>query len=121
MFPLWEQCLRRVSGIDKRRERRKSGVESLRIIGLRVLNDFCDAHADCREWIENWISDVESQNWKTPKEIKERYASASFLADRVVIFNVRGNNYRLEVQVAFNSGVVFIRWIGTHAEYSRRY
>jgi mRNA interferase HigB len=120
MFHIWEHTPASSLGSNSGREPRKSGVEALRIIGLRVLKDFCDAHADCREWIENWISDVESQNWKTPQQIKDRYASASFLADRVVIFNVRGNNYRLEVQVAFNSGVVLIRWIGTHAEYSSR-
>jgi mRNA interferase HigB len=92
----------------------------MRIVGLGVLHAFCDLHPDCRGWIENWISDVEGQSWKTPQDVKDRYRSASFLPDRVVIFNVRGNDYRLEVQIAFNIGVVYIRWIGTHAEYSKR-
>jgi len=48
------------------------------------------------------------------------YISASFLAERIVIFNVKGNRYRLEVQVAYNSGLVIVRWAGTHAEYMKR-
>ena len=59
--------------------------------------------------------------WSTPQDVKESYASASFLADRIVIFNVKGNRYRLGVQVAYNTGVVVVRWAGTHADYTKRY
>lgn len=92
----------------------------MRIIGLSVLHDFSSKHADCRRWIENWVSDVRASQWSTTHDIKSRYASASFLANNIVIFNVRGNNYRLETQVAYRNGVVAIKWIGTHAEYSHR-
>ena len=93
----------------------------MRIVGRDKLDEFAGAHADARAWIEKWIADCEAIRWQTPQEIKARHASASFLADRVVIFNVKGNRYRLEVQVAYNTGVVVIRWIGTHAEYSKRH
>lgn len=93
----------------------------MRIIGLGVLNTFCAKHADCRTWITNWISDVKASRWVTTHDIKQRYPSASFLEDRVVIFNVRGNDYRLEVQIALAVGVIAIKWIGTHAQYNRRY
>jgi mRNA interferase HigB len=92
----------------------------MRIIGLNRIHDFCAAHADCRRWLENWISDVKGSRWQTTHDIRLRYASASFLSDNVVIFNVKGNDYRLETQVAFNVGVVAIKWIGTHAAYTRR-
>lgn len=92
----------------------------MRIIGLGVLSAFCDEHADCRKWISNWIRDVQQSEWKTTHDIKARYPSASFLANNVVIFNVRGNEYRLETQVAFGVGVVAIKWIGTHSEYDKR-
>ena len=93
----------------------------MRIIGLGVLDSFCAKHADCRKWVANWLSDVRGSNWKTTHDIKNRYPSASFLEERIVIFNVRGNEYRLVVQVTFNIGVVEIKWAGTHSEYERKY
>ena len=92
----------------------------MRIMGLGILSDFCAEHADCRKWIANWISDVRHSQWKTTHDIKERYASASFLADNIVTFNVRGNEYRLEVRIALRTGIVLVRWMGTHAEYTKR-
>ena len=92
----------------------------MRIVGRDKLDEFAGAHADARSWIENWIADTETARWGTPQDIKTRYASTSYLAGNVVIFNVKGNRYRLEVQVAYNTGVVVVRWIGTHAEYTKR-
>ena len=56
----------------------------------------------------------------TPQDVRNRYSTASFLSGGLVIFNVRGNKYRLEVHVAYRSGVMAIVWIGTHREYDRR-
>ena len=89
----------------------------MRIIGRDRLDAFCARHADARTWIEAWLHEVETTSWAVPQDIRDRYASASFLAGNLVIFNVRGNNYRLEVHVAFRSGVVTVRWAGTHREY----
>lgn len=90
------------------------------LVGRDALDEFTNAHADARAWIENWIADTEAARWRTPQDIKVSYASASFLADRVVIFNVKGNHYRLEVQVAYNAGVLIVKWVGTHADYTKR-
>lgn len=92
----------------------------MRVIGLGLLSAFCDEHADCRKWISNWVRDVKQSTWATTHDIKSRYPTASFLASNVVIFNVRGNDYRLEVQVTLAVGVVVVKWIGTHAEYTKR-
>lgn len=92
----------------------------MRIVGRERLDEFTGAHADARSWIANWILDTERASWLTPQDIKDRYVSASFLYGNVVIFNVRGNHYRLEVGVAYNTGVVAVRWIGSHAEYTQR-
>ena len=92
----------------------------MRIAGRNLLDDFCTMHSDARRWIENWLSDVESAGWLRPQDIKDRYSSASFLAGNTVIFNVKGNDYRLEVTCAYRTGVVVVKWIGTHAEYDRR-
>jgi len=92
----------------------------MRIVGRDKLDEFVSTHADTRQWIENWIAETEAVRWSSSMGIKRRYASASFLANNVVIFNVKGSRYRLEVQVAYNTGIVVIRWLGTHAEYTKR-
>ena len=92
----------------------------MRIVGRDKLDEFVGAHADARPWIENWIAEVEASRWRTPRDIKDRHASTSFLAYNVMYFNVKGNRYRLEVLVAYNTGTVVVRWLGTHAEYTKR-
>lgn len=92
----------------------------MRIVGRDKLDEFSSAHADARTWVANWIADAEAAQWRTPQDIRRGYATASFLEHSVVIFNVKGNRYRLEVQVAYNTGVVVVRWAGTHAEYTKR-
>ncbi len=92
----------------------------MRITGRDKLDEFSGTHTDARSWIENWIADAETAKWLTPQDIKRNYASASFLASNIVIFNVKGNRYRLEVRIAYNTGVVVVRWAGTHAEYTKR-
>ena len=92
----------------------------MRIAGRELLELFCGKHADARAWIESFLADVELAVWTKPRDIRNQYASASFLAQSVVIFNVKGNAYRLEVAVAYRTGIVSIRWAGTHREYDER-
>lgn len=92
----------------------------MKIAGRNLLDAFCAKHTDARSWIENWLSDAEAATWTKPQDLKDRYASASVLAGNTVIFNVKGNDYRLEVVCAYRTGVVFVKWVGTHAEYDDR-
>lgn len=92
----------------------------MKIIGLGQLHNFIQQYPDTKKWLENWIADVKSAQWNTPHDIKKRYSTASFLAGNCVIFNVRGNNYRLEITVAYQTGIVIVEWIGTHADYSKK-
>ena len=92
----------------------------MKIVGRRLLHTFGEKHSDARNWIRGWLAEAELSTWTSPQHIKKRYASASFLANNLVIFNVKGNHYRLEVRVAYETEVILIRWIGTHAEYDRR-
>lgn len=92
----------------------------MRIAGRDRLEAFCRRHADARSWIESWLSEVETVAWKTPQDIRNRYGSASFLPGGVVIFNVRGNEYRLEVEVAYRFESISVRWVGTHRAYDER-
>lgn len=93
----------------------------MRLVGREVLDRFCSKHADCRKWVGVWVADVTTSHWRVPQDIKTRYASASFLAHNVVIFNVRGNEYRLVTRVAYQTRIVIAEWIGTHAEYMKKY
>jgi mRNA interferase HigB len=92
----------------------------MKVLDRERLERFCRKHTAARGWIESWLADVESAVWTSPQDIRRRYASASFLPEGVVIFNVKGNAYRLEVTVAYRTGVVVIDWIGTHGEYDER-
>ncbi len=92
----------------------------MRIVGRETLDRFCSRHADARKWISSWLGEVGSSSWATRRAIKDRYASASFVEGNTVIFNVKGNDYRLEVVVAYRTGTVVVKWIGTHAEYDER-
>ena len=92
----------------------------MKLVGREVLEAFLLKHADAKGWIASWVVEVELAAWKTPHELKARYASASILADNTVIFNVKGNSYRLVVLIAYKTSIVMILWAGTHAEYSKR-
>ena len=91
----------------------------MKLLGRVLLEEFIAKHADARKWIENWVDDVESSTWLIPQDISVNYATASFLKKKIIIFNVKGNHYRLVVQVAYNTGVVSVKWVGTHADYDR--
>ena len=93
----------------------------MKLHGKEKLMSFIRKHADAKNWIECWIADVESSTWSGPQDIKNCYASASFLGDNVVIFNVKGNWYRLEVKVGYRQEAVIVIWTGTHAEYTKRH
>lgn len=92
----------------------------MKVLDRERLDQFCRKHAEARSWIEKWLADVETAAWATPQDIRRRYASASFLPGGVVIFNVKGNSYRMEVTVAYRTGVVNVEWAGTHGEYDER-
>lgn len=92
----------------------------MRITGREKLDVFCEKHADARKWIETWLNETEGVSWRTPLDVKQRHASASFLSGNLVIFNVKGNEYRMETIVAYKTGVVSVVWVGTHGEYDER-
>lgn len=92
----------------------------MRILNLPRLEEYKQDHADARGQLDAWRDEVEREAWQTPQDIKRRYKSADFLADNRVIFNIKGNSYRLVVQVRYRGGIVVIEWVGTHAEYSKK-
>ena len=91
-------------------------TESVRIISRRTLRLYWEKHADAATALQTWYHSVEHASWKKPEDIKAMYADASFVGNRV-IFNIKGNRYRLVVVVVYRSGTVYIRFVGTHQEY----
>jgi len=90
------------------------------IRGHDKLEEFTKKHADARGSIGLWISVVEDAKWKKFQDIINRYPSASHLHPNWVIFNVKKNKYRLEVNVLYKTGVIRVEWVGTHEKYTRR-
>ncbi|MBX0335380.1 type II toxin-antitoxin system HigB family toxin [Pontibacter sp. HSC-14F20] len=91
----------------------------MRVIAKRTLRDFWKKHADSEQQLKAWYNEAEQADWKSPNDIKKDYPSASILEDNRMVFNIKGNNYRLIVRINYNYGVVWIRFIGTHAEYDK--
>jgi len=89
------------------------------VLAKKTLRDFWEKHADCEQQLKAWYEEAEAAEWKSPNDIKVQYVTASFLADNRVVFNIKGNRYRLIVKVYYEYGKVFIRFIGTHAEYDK--
>ena len=91
----------------------------MRVISRRALRVFWQRHTDSEPALRAWYKEAREANWATPDDIRMRYAAASLLAGNRVVFNIRGNRYRLVVAVRYDLGIVFIRFVGTHAEYDR--
>lgn len=92
----------------------------MRVIGRDKLLIFGRRHANAKKALGTWFHEAENALWRTPQDIKMRYRSADFLAGNRVIFNIKGNHYRLVVKVRYQNGIVAIEWVGTHAEYDKK-
>jgi mRNA interferase HigB len=91
----------------------------MRVVGTDKLLEFANKHPPARSWTRAWLAEARDAKWQNSQDIKGKYPSASFLAGNRVIFNVKGNDYRMVADVAYRAGVLVVKWIGTHAQYSR--
>lgn len=91
----------------------------MRIISRRILREFWEKHPDASAALQAWFHDVEHASWKNPADIKAVYRNASFVATNRVVFNIKGNRYRLVILVVYPYSLVYIRFVGTHAEYDK--
>lgn len=91
----------------------------MRIIAKKTLIDFWESHVDSGQALRAWYHEAVHADWKTPQDTKVLYPSADILPDNRVVFNIKGNHYRLIVKIHYNTEIVFIRFVGTHAEYDR--
>lgn len=90
----------------------------MKVLGREILSDFVKRHADVRAQVTAWLAEAEDAEWKAPLDVRERYPSVSFIGNRAV-FNLKGTKYRLDVTIAFRTGIVVVIRMGTHAEYTK--
>ena len=91
----------------------------MRVIAKRTLREFWERHADAEQPLKAWHDEARKAQWLQPSDIKAMYRSASFIANSRVVFNIGGNKYRLVTSVDYRRQALFIKFIGTHAEYDK--
>jgi len=91
----------------------------MRIIAKKALREFWLRHPNAEESLLAWYREVEQEDWDTPAKVQAKYRSASIVGGNRVVFNIKGNDYRLVVRINYAYRVVYIRFVGTHAEYDR--
>ena len=91
----------------------------MRVFTRRTLREFWERHPDSEEALDDWYRVAERADWSTPAEVRLRYGNASVIANNRVVFNIKGNNYRLVVRIDYAYRMIFVRFIGSHAEYDR--
>ena len=91
----------------------------MRIIALSGLRRFWTRYPDAETPLRAWYAQASRAIWKTPADIKAAYRSASFTANRRVVFNIKGNDYRLVVAVRYDRGLMYVRFVGTHLQYDQ--
>ena len=91
----------------------------MRVIALKALRDFREKHPQAEVPLRAWHAIVSRADWRSPADVKGAYRAASFLGGNRVVFNIKGNEFRLVVAVHYNRGLIFIRFVGTHQQYDR--
>ena len=90
-----------------------------RIFAKSTLRDYWEKHNDVEQYLKTWYNTAMSSEWKTPNDVKQTYANASILKNGRIVFNIKGNTYRLIVKFNFEKQWAFIKFIGTHSEYDK--
>lgn len=91
----------------------------MNISNKTLLSDFVQKHSRATNPLNKWINEVLKASWRNHNELKETFPSADYVGNGRYVFNIGGNNYRIVTIVLFINGVMDIRFIGTHAEYSK--
>ncbi len=91
----------------------------MRIIAKKVLRNYWEVHPECEQQLKSWFQECSKGDWRGPGQIKIEYPTASFLPDNRVVFNIKGNHFRLIVRINYQYKMMWIRFIGTHAEYDK--
>jgi mRNA interferase HigB len=91
----------------------------MNIVALSTLKFFWTKHPDSQEQLKAWYAEMKRSNFKNPHEIKERYRSSDAVGENRIVFNIKGNKYRLIVKFDYIRQKGFVRFVGTHDEYNK--
>ena len=91
----------------------------MRIIARKPLREFWKRHRNSEDALRGWYKDVKGEEWKHPTDILKRYPNASIVGSDRVVFRIKGNRYRLIAIINYASRTIYVRFVGTHAEYNR--
>jgi len=91
----------------------------MRVIAKKTLREFWKIHPDSEQQLKAWFQEAENAEWNSPNRIRQMYPSASILNDNRIVFNIKGNTYRLIVKINYDYQMVWIRFVGTHSEYNK--
>jgi len=91
----------------------------MRVIAKKYLIAYWAKHPEAEQSLKAWYDEAIHAQWNAPQDIKKQYAHASFVANNRVIFNIKGNDHRLIVAVAYRFKAVYIKFVGTHSTYDR--
>lgn len=91
----------------------------MRIIAKKTLVSYYEGHKDAETALEEWNEKVEKARWNSIADVRQSFNSADYVGGNRVVFNIKGNKYRLVALVLFRNKMVYIRFIGTHTEYER--
>lgn len=90
-----------------------------RIFAKSTLREYWEKQPDTEQYLKTWYDTAMGADWKSPTDVKQAYANASILKDSRIVFNIKGNSYRLKTKFNFEKQWIFIRFIGTHKEYGK--
>jgi mRNA interferase HigB len=91
----------------------------VRVIKRKTLQESWTKYRDAEGPLKAWFAEAIAADWTSPEEVRVQYRTASIVGDERVVFNIKGNKYRLVVAVNYRAHLVFIKFFGTHAEYDR--
>jgi mRNA interferase HigB len=91
----------------------------MRVISVKTLKLFWEKHPDAENPLRAWYTEAKKATWKSQQDIKAEYRTASILRHSRVVFNIKGNTYRLVAAVKYEFQIVYIRFIGTHEAYDK--
>ena len=91
----------------------------MRVISIKKLKKFWEKHSDSNQLLRAWYEEVKNADWSKSSDVKRKYKTASILSNDRIIFNIKGNKYRLIVAVKYEFGIVYVRFIGTHKKYDK--
>ena len=91
----------------------------MRVVAVKTLKNYLKDFPQSEQAILSWYEEAEKALWNSPNELKNQYHQASIISEKRVVFNIKGNTYRLIVDIEYRLKIIFIVWFGTHKQYDK--